>query len=254
MNLRFVDTHCHLGDSLFDNDLDEVMSKAMQKDVYIITSAITPDTWDKSLEISQRYSNCYLSAGLDPQLFKEVSSASDWIISHADQIISIGEIGIDHYRVRDHTERAQQEETFRQLIDIATDLGLPMQIHSRSAGKKALDILKSEDADMVHMHAFDGKASLARIASKEHGYYFSIPTSVVRSPQKRKLVIAIDIERLLLETDSPVLGASKGERNEPSNLPIALHETARILKREENELREIILENTLRVYSKIGAR
>jgi TatD DNase family protein len=74
---------------------------------------------------------------------------------------------------------------------------------------------------------------------------------VVRSPQKRKLVKAVAIERLLMETDSPVLGPEKGIRNEPSNIWLALRETARILKREEEELREIVLENTLRLYSRI---
>ena len=250
--MRFVDTHCHLGDSIFDNDLDQVISRAVQKEIGMITSAITPDTWDKSLQISMKYTNCYLSAGLDPLLFQEISSATEWIGKHFDHLISIGEIGIDHYRVRDHKEREQQENAFREMITLALELSLPMQIHSRSAGKKALEILTSTNSEIVHMHAFYGKASLARIASREQGYYFSIPTSVVRSPQKKKLVKAVDIERLLLETDSPVLGAEKGDRNEPSNILIALHEVAKILKRDADEVREIILENTLRLYPKIS--
>ena len=104
------------------------------------------------------------------------------------------------------------------------------------------------------MHAFDGKASLARTASRDLGFYFSIPTSVVRSPQKKKLVKAVQIERLLIETDSPVLGPDKGARNVPMNLPVALREVASILRREEEELREIVLENTLRLYTKIKTK
>jgi len=101
------------------------------------------------------------------------------------------------------------------------------------------------------MHAFDGKSSLARMASNELGYYFSIPTSVVRSPQKQKLVKAVNIERLLIETDSPVLAPERGIRNTPLNLPVVIQEIARILRRDEEELQDIILENTLRLFSRI---
>lgn len=101
------------------------------------------------------------------------------------------------------------------------------------------------------MHAFDGRASYARIASRDLDYYFSIPTSVVRSPQKKKLVKAIAIERLLLETDSPVLGSMKGERNVPTNISIALKEVSSILRRDEEELRLLILENTQRLYREV---
>jgi Tat protein secretion system quality control protein TatD with DNase activity len=64
-------------------------------------------------------------------------------------------------------------------------------------------------------------------------------------------VKAVALERLLLETDSPVLGVEKTERNEPVNIKFALKEVASILRREEEELRELILENTLKLYSKI---
>ena len=137
------------------------------------------------------------------------------------------------------------------MIKLADELNLPIQVHSRSAGAKVIAVLEEAEARSVHMHAYDGKVSHARSASHEMNYYFSIPTSVVRSHQKRKLVKAVDIEHLLLETDSPVLSPEKGERNEPTNLPIVLREVALILGREEEELRSIVLENTRRLYSTI---
>jgi TatD DNase family protein len=140
------------------------------------------------------------------------------------------------------------------MIELATEIDLPLQVHSRSAGRKALETLTNMEAKNVQMHAFDGKASLARVASTEHGYYFSIPTSVVRSAQKRKLVKAVDIERILVETDSPVLGPDRESRNEPMNVWVALREVALILRREEEEMREILLENTLRLYPGIRTK
>jgi len=190
----------------------------------------------------------FASVGLDPTQFVDCDFVVDWLKSNNERLLAIGETGLDHYYVRDHQERDLQEACFRNLIALAKEYELPIQVHSRSAGRKALEVLSSCDATNVHLHAFDGKASLARAASRDLGYYFSIPTSVVRSPQKRKLVKAVHIERLLLETDSPVLSSDKESRNVPTNLPIALKEVSSILRREEEEIREIVIENTLRLY------
>lgn len=246
-----IDTHCHLEKETFDSDREEVIKAALNAGISIITSAIEKHLWEKGCEIAEAHSNVYASVGLDPTQFNDCESAVRWINSNNERIISIGETGLDHYLIRDHKERELQESCFQQLIELAKQLELPIQVHSRSAGRKALEVLDSCDARQVHLHAFDGKSSLARTASRDLGYYFSIPTSVVRSPQKKKLVKAVHIERLLLETDSPVLGAEKGERNVPANLPLALREVAAILRREEEELRDIILENTLRLYTNI---
>jgi len=251
--IRFIDSHCHLENNEFDIDRDEIVRRASATGIHIITSAIDKKTWSLGIEISKNYDNVYLSLGLDPMNFQDCSQAVNWIRNNHSSIIAVGEIGLDHFRIRDHSEREQQEQAFRELIGLANEFNLPVQIHSRSAGAKAIEILKDTSAKAVHLHAFDGKSSYARSASYDYGYYFSIPTSVVRSPQKQKLVKAIEIERLLLETDSPVLASEKGIRNEPSNIGIALSEVASILRRDEEELREIILENTLRLYTRIKA-
>jgi TatD DNase family protein len=249
-----IDTHCHLENEAFDLDRDSVIEKASGLGISIITSAIEEKTWAKSLEIVEAHSNVYASAGLEPTQFAICDIALEWIRSNHNRIISIGETGLDHYLVRDHQEREKQKTCFEMMIELAKEVKVPVQVHSRSAGRKALETLSDSDAADVHLHAFDGKASLARSASRDLGYYFSIPTSVVRSPQKRKLVKAVAIERLLLETDSPVLGPDKGGRNEPTNLPIVIQEISRILRREEEEIREITLENTLRLYTKLQTK
>ena len=243
-----IDTHCHLENEVFDQDRNSVISKAKELGIAIITSAIEEKTWAKSCEIAESYSNVYAAVGLEPTQFDICDQALQWIRSNHERIISIGETGLDHYLVRDHQDRIKQKNCFEMMINLAKELKVPVQVHSRSAGRKALETLSDCNAVDVHLHAFDGKASLARSASRNLGYYFSIPTSVVRSSQKRKLVKAVAIERLLIETDSPVLGAEKMVRNEPSNLPIVIQEVSKILGREEEEIREISLENTLRLY------
>ncbi len=251
MKIKLIDTHCHLENEVFDIDRESVIKEAKDHGISIITSGTDRHLWNKSCDIAEANSNVFASVGLDSMLYNDCKFVVDWIRSNKERIISIGETGLDYYLIREHQERELQETCFRNLIALSKELKLPIQVHSRSAGKKALEVLNSCDVENVHMHAFDGKASLAKTASRDFGFYFSIPTSVVRSPQKRKLVKAVDIERLLLETDSPVLGPDKGMRNVPTNLPIALKEVASILQREEEEIREITVENTLRLYSKI---
>ena len=252
--LRIIDTHCHLEEPEFAVDLDEVIQRAVRLGVHMITSAIREDTWDRALGISASHDSVSVALGLDPDLYSQIQSAKDFIKAKREQLIALGEVGLDHYRERNHKKRESQRESFQQMIELAKEIALPLQVHSRSAGRKSLETLVSMGAEHVQMHAFDGKASLARAASTEYGYYFSIPTSVVRSAQKRKLVKAVDIERILVETDSPVLGPDRGSRNEPSNVWVALREVASILKREEEEMREILLENTLRLYPEIRTK
>ena len=252
--IRYIDTHCHLSNDEFIPDLEDVVSRAISLGVAIINSAITPDTWNRGLAISKEHEMIFASAGLDPMEYARVQDAIEWIRSNQSELVAIGEAGVDHYIIRDHSQRDSQSDAFLQMIELANELKMPIQIHSRSAGRHALEVLQEGDASAVHLHAFDGKASLVRAASHDLGYYFSVPTSVVRSPQKQKMVKAIEIEHLLLETDSPVLSADKGARNEPANLPIALDEVAKILRRDIEEVREIVLENTLRLYKRINAK
>ena len=249
-----VDTHCHLEQSEFEQDREAVITRASEKGVHMICSGIGREGWDLCLRLAKEYESISASIGLDPVCFGEQAELLAFLEKHSDKILAVGEVGLDHYRVRDHKERELQAQTFRKAINFAIENGLPIQIHSRSAGRRALDVLKNMNAEHVHMHAFDGKASLARVASRENGYYFSIPTSVVRSAQKRKLVKAVDIERILVETDSPVLGPDRESRNEPMNVWVALREVASILGREEDEMRKILLENTLRLYPGIRTK
>jgi len=216
-----------------------------------ITSAIVPEDWERCLKIAAHYENVFASIGLDPMFWQHTELLVRFIETHQEQIVAIGEVGLDYYRERDHDNRENQKDNLQRVVELSKELELPLQIHSRSAGKQAIDVLSRANASSVQMHAFDGKASYAKEASSELDFYFSIPTSIVRSPQKQKLAKAVKIDRLLIETDSPVLGPDREKRNEPSNLPVVIEELSRRLHRDEEELRQIVLENTLRLYPRI---
>jgi TatD DNase family protein len=120
-----------------------------------------------------------------------------------------------------------QRRILARFVTLAGELDLPLNVHSRSAGRATIQFLRDHGARRVLLHAFDGKASSAQ-EGLAAGYYFSIPPSVVRSEQKQKLVRALPLDRLLLETDSPVLGPDPAQRNEPANAAVACRIIAKL--------------------------
>ncbi|MBC7120815.1 MAG: TatD family hydrolase [Candidatus Methanosuratus sp.] len=213
-----IDAHAHLTDPAFC-DLPAVIDRAKSAGILAVVTSITdPADLPKAKEIIAQYSGfVYLTVGLDPKLLSEEKLSAFKAASSTALIVGIGEVGLDHFYVREAPFMETQERHFRECIRTAISLAKPLVIHSRSAGKKALEVLYSEGAERVLMHAFDGKAGDALAAAKK-GYFFSIPASVVHSMQKQKLVRLLPLESIMLETDSPVLSPVRGERNEPANL------------------------------------
>jgi len=160
------------------------------------------------------------------------------IRENLDVVVAIGEVGLDYWKVQDERERRLMEEIFSLFIDLSVECSLPLVVHSRSAGKYAIEMLSSKNARYVCLHAFDGKAGSA-IKGIERGYYFSIPPSIIRSTQKQKLVINLPLQNMLLETDSPVLGPEGDSRNEPANIILAAEKIAELKKVSLQEVQEI---------------
>jgi TatD DNase family protein len=182
------------------------------------------------LELQNKYREfVFSSLGLAPTIMdeNEFGRVLELIEQNKDSIIAIGEVGLDFFRIRDDEGQTKQRERFRKFINLAKKFNKPLIVHSRSAGKYAIQVLFEDAPPKVLMHAFDGKVGWVQ-KGVEAGFYFSIPTSVWHSQQKMKLVVALPVERMLLETDSPVLGPQRGERNEPANIHFAAEKITEI--------------------------
>ena len=178
---------------------------------------------------------------------EEIDEAIAQIRTHRDKIAAIGEVGLDYWWVKDPERRRVQGALLEEMAALSLELGLPLNVHSRSAGHYTVDLLVAAGAKRVLMHAFDGKASHA-VRAAEAGYLFSVPPSVVRSDQKQKLVRRLPLESLALESDSPVLGPEKMVRNEPANLVRALEAIAEIKDVPAEQVAEVTTANARRLF------
>lgn len=246
-----TDCHAHLCDPGFAGDLDEVLDRARAAGVEaVVAVGETRADAERNLELAERRPGAVLpAAGLYPTHLDpaEAARVADLIRRERPRLAAVGEVGLDRWKVREERDRAVQREIFALFIDLAVELDLPLNVHSRSAGHYAIDLLRERGAKRVQLHAFDGRAARAE-PGVEAGYFFSVPPSVVRSPQKRKLVRRLPLSSLLLETDSPVLGPERDRRNEPANAVVALGAIAEIKGLPVPEVAAAVRENTARLY------
>ncbi len=245
-----VDTHAHLCDPLFDSDLAQVLERARQAGLSAVVS-VAENFQDavKNLELAARHQMIRAAAGLYPTTLDMglAGQMRDFIRKHKDKLAAVGEVGLDYWKVQGEAEREIQREVFRGFIAVSKELDLPINVHSRSAGRPAIALLLAAGGRKVQLHAFDGKVAAA-LPAAEAGFFFSIPPSVLRSEQKRKLVKGLPLSSLLIETDSPVLGPIPEERNEPANALAAVRVIADLKGLNEAEVVEAVSENTKRLY------
>jgi TatD DNase family protein len=245
-----VDTHAHICDASFDVDRGAVLARAQEAGVGAIV-AVVEDLNDarKNLDLAVRYPMLRPAAGLYPAHADPAATEAmvSFIRANRDRLWAIGEVGLDFWIAKTDEAKALQQEIFSRFIRLSIELDLPVNVHSRSAGRHAVDILLANGARRVHLHAFDGKMSAARPAV-EAGYFFSIPPSIARSRQKQKLVGHLPLACLLAETDSPVLGIRPRMRNEPAHLMTAVRAIAEIKKLPEKEVVRAVGENARNLY------
>ena len=249
-SLRMSDTHTHLCDSVFDDDRDEVLQRAEEAGVVsMLLVSETMEDAEKNLALARKYSVLHPLAGLYPTIldFDKAEAMMNFIREHRDELVGIGEVGLDFWVVKEESQRTIQKEILTRFVRLSNELDLPLNVHSRSAGRHVIDLLLEQNAERVQLHAFDGKASTA-LPAVEAGYFFSIPPSVVRSRQKQKLVKHLPLSCLLLETDSPVLGPVQGQRNEPMNVVEVLGAVAELKGIGRKDVADAAFQNTIRLY------
>ncbi|XP_032803963.1 deoxyribonuclease TATDN3 isoform X3 [Petromyzon marinus] len=238
-----VDCHCHMTAEDFDADIAEVIEKAKKAGlVALVSVAEHHGEFARILELSERFPGFVLPClGVHPVQGSPCQPRSATL-----------EVGLDFSPRVAKTEQDKQgqREVLSRQVALALRLDLPLNVHSRSAGRPTIQLLKEQGAQNVLLHAFDGRPSVA-MEGIQAGYFFSIPPSIVRSEQKEKLVKQLPLEYLVLETDSPALGPVKQTRNEPSNIVVSCEYVARVKGVSVEHVAQVTTANALRLFPKL---
>lgn len=260
----FIDCHCHISAQEFDKDIEDVIGKAKEAGVLaLVAVAEHSGEFERIIELSDRFPGFVLPClgvhpvqGIPPQeqrgaTMQDLDAAVPLIEKYKDQLLAIGEVGLDfspRFASTD-TQREEQRLVLIRQVEIAKRLNLPLNVHSRSAGRPTINLLKEQEAEKVLLHAFDGKPSVA-LEGVKAGYFFSIPPSIVRSGQQ-KLVKQLPLEFMCLETDSPALGPEKQVRNEPRNILVSAEYIANVKGVSVEKVMEVTTQNALKLFPKL---
>jgi TatD DNase family protein len=221
--MQLIDTHCHLDLPQYDQDRDQVLSRAQQAGVQAqIIPAIQASTWPRIRQLCAGHPQLYPSYGMHPMFMQaheqtHIAELDRWL--KTEPAVAVGECGLDFY-IKD-PDRSGQLELFEAQLELAQRHRLPVIIHARKAVEEVINSLRHFSGIKGVLHSYSGSEQQAgRLI--EMGFYlgFGGPVTYPRATRLQRLVQALPLEALLLETDAPDQPDSRhrGERNEPAHL------------------------------------
>jgi len=220
-----IDTHIHLDDERYDEDLEEVLNRAREGGVkrFIIPGA-DASTLDKAISIAEKNEDVYFAVGIHPYDKEQFDTlAFESYVNHK-KCVAIGECGLDYFRLEGseeekESEKTEQKRVFRAQIELAKKYKKPLIVHIRDASHDSKMLMLEANVKEVEgvLHCFNADEELLSLANE--GFYFGIG-GVLTFKNAKKLVNVlpkIPQEKLLIETDGPYLTPTphRGERNEP---------------------------------------
>ena len=258
--MLLVDVHTHLDHPDFD-DLDKVIEAAKKVGVKaIVTNGVNNTSNRKVLELAKKYDIVKAALGIYPieALQNEVKQGQyprtsgpfdideeiEFIEKNKNNIAAIGEVGLDF---KNTNEVETQTKLFGRFIELSEKLRKPIIVHSRKAEGMVVDMLNSSSNKKIILHCFCGKKRFVKKAI-DAGWFFSIPTNVVKSQQFQELVGMAPMSQLFTETDAPYLAPYPNMRNEPAFIVESIKKIATIKKMEQQEVANIIYNNYQRIF------
>ena len=253
-----IDTHCHLDDNRYDNDLDEVLENAYKNGVKsMIIPGADLKTLSKAVKISENHEDIFFAVGVHPYDIDEYSRDELEKFIHHPKCVAVGECGLDYYRLpKDKDEqdiiKRRQKEVFIDQIDLAKKHKKPLIVHIRDASEDSLNILK-DYADKNFggvLHCFNASPILLELV--EYNFYYGIGGVVTFKNAKKLIEILpqIPIDRIILETDAPYLTPHphRGKRNEPGYTRLVLEKISEILGEDKEKLEKMFYENSIKLF------
>lgn len=253
-----IDTHIHLDDKRYEEDLEEVIQRAKEGGVerFVIPGA-DPDTLERAVSIAESHDDVYFAVGVHPyDLEKFDETIFHKYLPHP-KCVAVGECGLDYFRLEGTHEEKQavkdaQKEVFKTQIALAKEYKKPLIVHIRDASLDSKTILLENDACAVGgvLHCFNADEQLLSLA--KCGFYFGIG-GVLTFKNARKLVQVlpkIPLERMVIETDGPYLTPEpyRGTRNEPLYTTYVAQKISDLLDIPRRKIEETTTENARKLF------
>ncbi len=229
------DTHAHYDDECFDPDREELLSGMRKQNVgWIVNVGNTPASNRVSVALAEQFDFIYAAVGVHPD---EVGSLTEeffaWMRTTArsnPKVVAIGEIGLDYHW--DVEPREVQRDWFIRQMDLARELSLPIEVHSRDAAQDTMDVIQEYGRGLSGIiHCYSYSAQMAEEYVKL-GFHIGIGGGITRENARklRETAVQIPLTRIVLETDCPYQTPTpyRGERNSSEKIACVAEEIARL--------------------------
>lgn len=251
------DSHCHLFDEQFADDLDAVLERARSANVRrVVVPGVDLATSEQAIALAEHQEEVYAAVGIHPEAAKAVPEQDfrrvEALTAHP-KVVAVGEIGLDYYW--DAAPRQAQQDVMRRQLEIARVCKLPVIIHNRDATEDVVALLERFAGQVVGvMHCFNADLETAQRCI-ELGFFISFggPLTFKNAPDVRDVAAAIPDQWLLAETDSPYLSPApfRGKRNEPERVRLVVEKLAEVRGQTVTEVEQITVRNTMRLFGKV---
>jgi TatD DNase family protein len=256
-----IDSHCHLEYEPISLSLEETIARANEDGVkFLLTISTTDNSFKKIIKITSDFNCVYGTYGIHPHEAKNYKNIkSKQIIDKvnlSNKIIGIGETGLDFYY--NHSEKIDQMNSFEEHIDAAQKTNLPLIVHTRSAEKETLELLKKKKMEKdfkILIHCFTGSKDFAFKLLDLNAFISASGVVTFKNSQ----VLAdtfkdIPNDRILVETDSPYLAPvpHRGKSNEPSFIIHTVNFLSNLKKISFKDFAEITTNNFFKLFGKLN--
>lgn len=249
-----IDVHCHLAYEGLNEIADEVVRQSIEAGMKGIITCAYPKDLQRNYELVKKYPGfLYLSVGLHPIDIKDMTQKQidehwDWIRGHADEVVAVGEIGLEKKWFSDPELLERFKKVFIQGLNLAKELKKPVVLHLRKAEQEGFDTVVDAGMKEVVFHYYSGNITLAKKII-EKNYMISIPTTIDRSGNLRDIARKFPLEFLLTETDAPFSSPIPNQVNVPQNVALTIKTIAELSKKAVEEVDKITTENAERVFN-----
>ena len=246
------DSHCHLTDGRFREDLEAVIARAWRAGLEgMVTIASDADDAERALAIAGAHERIWATAGIHPHVAASVREGDlDRVraaLAH-ERVVALGETGLDYHY--DNSPRPVQRSRFAWHLETARETGYPIVVHSRAADEDTAALIREHGAVIGVLHCFSGGRDLFD-AALGAGWYISFAGMITfRNYDGGDLVAATPADRLLLETDSPYLAPipHRGRRNEPAYVVETWRAAAHFRDESPELTARLVADNARRFY------